>query len=667
MKQVIVIAGTLALSAAAAELPVRSVVLYKHGVGYFERSGELGAGESARLDFKASEMNDVLKSLTLSATGQDKVVALRYDASEPVEKKLENFPMRLGERQPLSYLLDQLKGEQLELKFGNETITGTIVGARLLPASERRPESEQVTLLLPSGEFVTRDLSAASSIRFLDAELQLQFKDYLAVLTGARSQERRSVYIDSTDTGRRRISASYMIPAPVWKSSYRLIFTGDGQPSLEGWAIVDNTTEDDWNKVSLALVSGRPISFVTQLYEPKYVDRPEVELPEEGVTAPIVHEGGISGGVAPQPEDRAAAARRRMQAMAPQEMAAAPALAEAPAAGLVLAPSTVAATAEARELGELFEYSFDAPVTVRRNESAMLPFLQQKIEARKLLIYSDQSLQHPLNAAELTNGTGKTLDGGPITVFDSGAYGGEALMETLKTGDKRLISYGVDLGTRITTAFDSDRSLVREVHVRRGILTAKSAIRETRTYTVRNVDQKKKTLIVEHLVRQGYDLISPQPKEKTSNLYRFEVALASGGTEKVPVVEERELENTYALVNQTPDFLATFIQNKEISDKARQELERVAAQKRRIAETDSEIQRVEKENQELAADQARIRENIASLNRVSGQQEQVQKYAAQLAEQEKRLAGLRDRLSELRSRRETLQQELNRMIEAMDF
>ncbi len=353
--------------------------------------------------------------------------------------------------------------------------------------------------------------------------------------------------------------------------------------------------------------------------------------------------------------------------MAPQEMAAAPALAEAPAAGLVLAPSTVAATAEARELGELFEYSFDAPVTVRRNESAMLPFLQQKIEARKLLIYSDQSLQHPLNAAELTNGTGKTLDGGPITVFDSGAYAGEALMETLKTGDKRLISYGVDLGTRITTAFDSDRSLVREVHVRRGILTAKSAIRETRTYTVRNVDQKKKTLIVEHPVRQGYDLVSPQPKEKTSNRYRFEVALAGGGTEKVPVVEERELENTYALVNQTPDFLGTFIQNKEISDKARQELERVAAQKRRIAETDSDIQRVEKENQELAADQARIRENIASLNRVSGQQEQVQKYAAQLAEQEKRLAGLRDRLSELRSRRETLQQELNRMIEAMDF
>ncbi len=322
---------------------------------------------------------------------------------------------------------------------------------------------------------------------------------------------------------------------------------------------------------------------------------------------------------------------------------------------------------ETREVGEWFEYRFSQPVTVRRNESAMLPFLQQEIEARKLLIYSDPSSQHPLNAAELVNTSGKTLDGGPVTVFDAGAYAGEALMETLKTGDKRLISYGVDLGTRVSTAFDSDRARVREVHVRRGILTARSAIRETRTYTARNVDQKGKTLIIEHPVRQGYDLVEPQPREKTARAYRFELELAGGRTEKLPVVEERQLEETYALVNQTPDFLATFIQNKQISEQARRALERVAAQQRRIAEADSEIGRLEKEIQELTADQQRIRENIASLNRVSGQQEQVQKYAARLAEQEKRLAGLRDGLSEARSGRDALRQELNRMIEAMEF
>jgi hypothetical protein len=179
-------------------------------------------------------------------------------------------------------------------------------------------------------------------------------------------------------------------------------------------------------------------------------------------------------------------------------------------------PSTIVASASAGELGELFEYRIAQPVTIRKDESAMLPFLQQAIDSRKLLIYSDHSSQHPTNAAELTNSTGKTLDGGPITVYDGGAYGGEALMETLKAGDKRLISYAVDLGTRITEAFNSKAAVVREIHANRGMMTVKSAMEETRTYTIRNVDQKAKTLILEHPLRQGYTLLNQKPSEKTA-------------------------------------------------------------------------------------------------------------------------------------------------------
>ena len=123
----------------------------------------------------------------------------------------------------------------------------------------------------------------------------------------------------------------------------------------------------------------------------------------------------------------------------------------------------------------------------------MLPFLQEKIGARKLLIYSESFGQHPMNAAEITNNTGKTLDGGPITVYDANAYAGEALVETLKAGDKRLISYGVDLGTRVTTAFDSSQANVREIHFARGVLTTRNAIEETKTYTIKNVDPGRKT------------------------------------------------------------------------------------------------------------------------------------------------------------------------------
>ena len=189
--------------------------------------------------------------------------------------------------------------------------------------------------------------------------------------------------------------------------------------------------------------------------------------------------------------------------------------------------SVASAPPKARDAGELFEYSFAGPVTVKKGESAMLPFLQQKIETRKLLIYSESFGLNPMDAAEITNTTGKTLDGGPITVYDAGTYAGEALVETVKAGDKRLISYGVDLGTRVTTKFDSSRDVVREIHFRRGVLTARSAIEETKTYTIHNVDAKAED--ADHRASRSVTATSSSTRsrsETTANAYRFEVKLA---------------------------------------------------------------------------------------------------------------------------------------------
>src|SRR5262245_16525732 len=177
----------------------------------------------------------------------------------------------------------------------------------------------------------------------------------------------------------------------------------------------------------------------------------------------------------------------------------------------------------------------------------MLPFLQQKIGARKLLVYAESYGLNPMNAAELTNSTGKTLDGGPITVYDAGAYAGEALVETVKAGDKRLISYGVDLGTRITTNWDSGRANVREVHFARGIMTTKNAVLETKTYSIKNVDGNAKTIIIEHPIRQGFKLAEAKPTETTANAYRFEVKVAANGAESFVVKEERVYDQSLSI------------------------------------------------------------------------------------------------------------------------
>jgi hypothetical protein len=672
---------TFLSTARAADIPIREVILYKSGVGYFDRGGTLGAGESGRLDFKASDMNDVLKSLTISGQNGAKVTGLRYDSSEPLEQKLADFPFKIDGQASLALFLDQMKGAKVELKYGSETITGTVVSGRAVRADDKQPEREQLVALLDSGELRTLDLAAASSIRFADPKLQTQLRDYLTVVNQSRSTDKRSIYIDSSDAKERRIDASYMIPTPVWKSSYRLIFADKGEPTLEGWAIIDNTTGEDWTNVRLAVVSGRPVSFISNLYQPKFVPRQTVDLPEDRAANPVVYNGAVEqvqriNGLPP------AAAQFRLGGAlgavsggttlgtgnSPSQFF--------PSAGLQ-APepmfqrkeisSDVAVNVASGDLGELFEYRFSSPVTVKKDESAMLPFLQQPIGARKLLIYSENYGEHPMNAAELANSTSKTLDGGPITVFDTASYAGEALMTTLKPGDKRLISYSVDLGTRVTTQFDSSRELVREVHVNRGLLTARLAMDETKTYTIRNVDQKSKTLIIEHPVRPGYKLMTLKPAETTANAYRFEVKLSADGTEKFPVAEERVYETTTSVSSLTPDALLAYIQNKALSEAARSQLQQVLDAKRQIADLDGQIRQLASDINEIVTDQTRIRENIKSLNQVSGQQDQVQKYARQLATQESALATSRDRLSDLKKQQAADESRLNALIEKLEF
>ena len=293
----------------AADLPIREVTLYKHGVASFERSGDVKAGETVKLDFKPADMNDVLKSLTIVDRNGGKVSGVRYDSSEPLEKRLEDFPFKAGGGIGLAAFLDQMKGARVELKLGAGAVTGTILSGRVVRESDkdRIVEREVAVLLLDSGELRTFDLAAASSVKFDDPKLESQLKEYLIVLNQSRSRDRRSVYIDATGAGTRQLFASYMTPAAVWKSSYRLLFGAQGNPTLEGWAIIDNTSGDDWSNVRLSVVSGKPVSFITKLYEPRYVQRPEAELAGNRAAAPVVYEGALDAAKA-----QAVAARSRL-------------------------------------------------------------------------------------------------------------------------------------------------------------------------------------------------------------------------------------------------------------------------------------------------------------------------------------------------------------------
>jgi len=641
----------------AAPLPVRRVVVYKNGVAFYERSGEVKAGEPAVLDFKAAEMDDVLKSLVLDAPGGAQRV--RYEFTDPAQPGEPPAQVRIEPQQPLAALLDQWRGARLEMNYRGGPAAGVIVSGRLAPLPNQG-QKQELTLLLDSGALAVYDLDAASDIRLADPRLQKQFSALLARLARNLTPDRRTVLIDLAGAGERRLTARYLAPAPVWKSTYRLLLPDAGEASLEGWAIVENATGEDWNQVALSVVSGKPVSFLTRLLEARYLQRKVVDLPGIEPAAPQLHAGAVA-------TEEKSAQRLAAQAGPMRVFRGKPADEAALAAPAPMELSSVEPEAEGREAGELFEYSFPTPVNARAGESLLLPFFQGRIGARKLLIYSDRSQANPRHAAEISNSTGKTLDGGPVTVYHSSGYSGEAMMDVLKSGEKRLISYSVDQAVRITTNFESGQEIVRSFRASRGVLSTRTAIQRTTVYTVSNADAKEKTLLIEHAAAPGWKLLKPKADETTPSSWRFSVALASQGAAKLAVVEEREVESSTAITSLTPDVLVTYIQNRALGDAARRQLEAIAAKKREIAEADSELRRTETELRELAGEQERLRQNINTLRSVAGQQEQVNRYAAELAKGDVRIAGLRDQQAQLRKRRGSLETELNALIEKLEF
>jgi hypothetical protein len=653
MKNRLVPVVLAATSLVAAELPVKRVVLYKHGVGYFERAGEVPSGQTARLEFKPNEMNDVLKSLVLDEQGGGRVTGVRYDSAKPARSSLN-----VENEVALAKFLDGLRGAKVDVELVSGKVSGAIVSGRVVPSTEQKSQQELLVLLTDAGDLRTLDLASANTVRLTDPLLQLKLREYLQSMAGLRTQEQRAVYIDGESTRSRQIRASYLLPTPIWKSSYRLIL--GTAPMLEGWAIVDNTTDSDWTGITLSLVSGKPVSFQSRLYDPKYIDRPFAELAEERAVAPELYRAAM-GGAMPGAPPAPAPAQMAKSSIMRREMAA-----EA-MADMAPVQSSIAVSTAGRDLGELFEYAFSTPVTVKKNESAMLPFLQQKVEARKLLIYTDETQANPRTASEITNNTGKTLDGGPITVFDNGAYAGEALVETVKAGDKRLISYGVDLGTRITTKFDSEQRQVREIRANRGVIFAKASTEETKTYTIKNVDPRAKTLIIEHPLRSGYKLIGATPAEKTATDYRFSLDLKPNAEQTFAVKEEYVYDQSYVISSTSPDQINIFLRNASLSPAGKQALEKIQAMKAQIATVDQSLRANQTQSAGLVKDQERLRENIRSLNSVSGQEQQVQRYARDLAARETKIVELRDQAQAEQQKKAALESELNAFLATVTF
>ncbi len=262
----------------AAELPIKRVVMFSSGVAFFEHAGQVDGNASVEMKFDVKDINDLLKSMVLQDEGGGRISTVSYGSKDPLTRTLATFSIDLTQNPTLADLLNQIRGEQIEIDAPNK-IAGTILGVekRQVPAGKDGATVEAGFLnILTDDGLRSVPLDGVGRIKLKNDKLDKELRQALVILATSKSNDKKAVALSFMGQGKRPVRVGYIQEAPIWKTSYRLVLSDKDAPFLQGWAIVENTTESDWNDIGLTLVSGRPISFTMDLYQPLYVDRPEV-------------------------------------------------------------------------------------------------------------------------------------------------------------------------------------------------------------------------------------------------------------------------------------------------------------------------------------------------------------------------------------------------------
>ncbi len=667
------------------DLPVRSVVLFSSGVGYFEHAGVVRGDASTELRFKTAQINDILKSLVLQDQDGGHVTAVTYPSQDPIAKTLRSFQVDITGNPGMAALLNQLRGARVTLQSQAERISGTILGVEVRKKAVDRgdPIDTPVLNLLSGVSIRSVELPAIASLTLDDPQLQEELGRALAALSQARDQDKKPVTISFHGSGDRHVRVGYVVETPIWKTSYRLILD-DRSAHLQGWAIVENQTESDWNNVALSLVSGRPVSFVMDLYQPLYMQRPVVVPELYAGLRPQLYDAAISvrGGRSDLPMDRAPTMLQDLvvtgdqrSAMVPRDQVATKQLTAT--TGFEDASITVSAAgtgspigrinqstrsvASGQPLGELFQYTI-ANVTLARQKSAMLPIVTDSVNAERVSIYNASVMpRYPLNGVRLRNITGKHLLQGPVTVLDKGAYAGDARIDNIPPGQDRLLSYGVDLEVLVDNSTNTlQTNAIMTARISKGTLITTRKMMSSQDYRFDNRGSRDKIVLVEHPIRQGWKLVDTQdPVETTPALYRFQGKAVAGKITVLSVKEEFVRDETMTLLPADIGAIVSYSRAGEIPASVRDALARAIELKKSVAEFEQQVTNHTASITAIADEQSRIRENMKTVDPKS---QYYERLLAKLNDQESSIERLQKERDDLQQKRDTARRALEEYL-----
>ena len=704
-------------------LPIKRVILYSNGVAYIERRGIVSGNTEINLSFKQSQVDDVLKSMVVLDLGQGRIGAVSYNSSAPPSAKMAEIPFSVeaqtGQTTGIASVLSQLQGAKVAVNLTKGSVNGSILTVEKRQVTLENKSAVTKTFLViasETGELSTFDLDEVRSVKLLEEGTRRDVNEFANATASTRRRDAKTISVTSIGANQREMIISYTVAAPIWKTTYRVVLDQEGKPFFQGWAIVDNVSDEDWSNVQLSLVSGSPISFIQPIQQPFYRYRPVVPIPNDLKLNPQVYEEqGINGQTTVNTTNATVGNTINnkdinglpINGRRGQQLQLQPGVSQngsvngnrgfqtngasgsennvtvdgqeatnyrtgisntSVTTALLSGNSGVQTGATGDEIGDLFEYKIDQPVTVNRDRSALIPIVQTKMEGERVSIYNENVRRdRPMGGMKLVNTTALTLEGGSITILDKDAYAGEALMDRLKPKEERFISYALDLGTLVTTKQVFDNSPVKLVKIVNGIFQAHYFREEKKTYTLQNQTDRPRVVYIEYPVRQGWKLSDEtlKPTITTANYYRFRVELKALDKQEITVSEQQNLVDSYALTNINQSLIELFLTRKYINDATKQRLEKLIDLRNQINQIQAKLQALTNEESKIAEDQNRLRENIETLSKTPEAKTLITRYVEKVNTQETRLETITKERESLEQQRIKLEQDLS--VEIRNF
>lgn len=660
-----------------AEFPLTRVALFKNGIGFFEHQGTVQNSETIRIPVGAHQLDDILKSITVLDLDGGTVGSVSYGSSAPLERQLSALETGDLRGKDLREILNDLVGTRLEADSPNGKIRGRLLAADIRSStgadnpSGIAVEKIELSLYTDAGELAVLDLQSLDNLHFSNEKTRQDLSRYLEIVADNRDNAVRYLEIQTQGSGERDLRISYTAEAPVWKAAYRLILEDEQPAVLQGWAIVDNTTPNDWTKINLSLISSSPVSFRQRLSEPVYSQRPEVPVSVSPQVSPELYQGGIEPGGEVRALSDSTPASPQMQE--PSFRALPVPSATRSSLGKSLSEESFQATirpaADSGKRGDQYEYSIATPVTLRKNQSALIPIIQEHVEVDKVSIYTPESSGAiPRSGIWIENNTGMTLDAGPFMINDQGIFAGEGLTDTIYPGQKRLLSYALDRALLVEKKAEGSKKDLLKISRDQGVFLVTHKLLDTTVYRIRNENETKRDLIIEHPIRNGWTLVEPTTfEEKSAGNYRFRTETEADSSIRFEVKEERTISQRFNLDSINEDQISLWISGSEISAETREQLAPLVSQTRKIQAVQKEITGLEEEKASIFSSQERIRQNLSSLGNSPAEAKLRQRYVTQLESEENRLESLEDSLQREKETLESLRRQLSEMIAGLEF